>query len=126
MKVLCIGDVVGSVGCEHLRKVLPKFKKEKGIDFVVCNGENSADGNGVLPTSAQHLFKSGVDVVTLGNHAFQRREIYSYLDEEETIIRPCNFPSPSTPGRGYCVVDMGRTSVAVINMMGQEFIDILW
>ncbi len=124
MKILCIGDVVGSIGCEFLRKTLPKFKKLKGIDFVICNGENSSDGNGILPTSADYLFKSGVDVLTLGNHAFQRKEIYNFLDEEETIIRPCNFPSPSTPGRGYCTVDLGRTSVTVINLMGQEFIDI--
>lgn len=124
MKVLCIGDVVGSVGSEFLRKTLPGFKKLKGIDFVICNGENSADGNGVLPTSAEYLFKSGVDVITLGNHSFQRKEIYSFLDEEEAIVRPCNFPSPSTPGRGYCTIDLGRTSVTVINLMGQEFIDI--
>lgn len=123
MRVLCIGDVIGSVGCEFLRKTLPQFKRQKGIDFVICNGENSADGNGILPTSASHLYTSGVDVITLGNHAFQRKEIFSFLDEDETIIRPYNFPSPSTPGRGYCTVDLGRTSVTVINLMGQEYID---
>ncbi len=123
MRVLCIGDVVGSVGCEFLRRTLPNLKKLKGVDFVICNAENSADGNGVLPTSAQHLFTSGVDVLTLGNHSFQRKEIYSFLDENDTIVRPLNFPSPSTPGRGYCTVDLGRTSVAVINLMGQEFMD---
>ena len=124
MRILCIGDVVGTVGCNFLRKTLPNFKKLEGIDLVVCNGENSADGNGVLPVSADHLFTSGVDVITLGNHTFQRKEIYNYLDDNEYIIRPCNFPSPSTPGRGYCTVDMGRTCVTVISIMGQEFIDI--
>lgn len=123
MRVLCIGDVIGSIGCEFLRKTLPQFKKLKGIDFVICNGENSTDGNGIVPASAQHLFTSGVDVITLGNHAFRRKEIYEYLDQEENIIRPYNFPSPSTPGRGYCTVDLGRTSVTVINLMGQEFMD---
>lgn len=123
MRVLCIGDVVGTVGCNFLRKTLPQFKKLKAIDFVICNAENSADGNGVLPASAEFLFKSGVDVLTLGNHSFQRKEIYNFLDSEPCIIRPANYPSPSTPGKGYCVVDMGRTSVAVINLMGQEFID---
>lgn len=123
MRVLCIGDVVGTVGCEFLRKTLPKFKKLKSIDFVICNGENSADGNGILPVSASHLFTSGVDVITLGNHAFQRKEIYNFLDEEEAIIRPYNFPSPSTPGKGFCTIDLGRTSVSVINLMGQEYID---
>ncbi len=124
MRILCIGDVVGTIGCDFLRKTLPKFKKLKSIDFVICNGENSADGNGILPVSAEHIFKSGVDVITLGNHSFQRKEIYSLLDEEEFMVRPINFPSPSTPGRGYCTVDLGRTSVAVVNLMGQEFIDI--
>ncbi len=123
MKVLCIGDVVGNIGCNFLRKTLPNFKKLKGVDFVICNGENSADGNGVIPSSAEHLFTSGVDVITLGNHAFQRREIYNFLDDELAIIRPCNYPSPSTPGRGWCTIDMGRTSVSVINLMGQQFID---
>ena len=74
MRILCIGDVVGTIGCDFLRKTLPKFKKLKGIDFVICNGENSADGNGILPVSAEHIFKSGVDVITLGNHSFQRKE----------------------------------------------------
>ena len=123
MRVLCIGDVVGTVGCNFLRKTLPQFKKFKSIDLVICNGENSADGNGILPTSADFIFKSGVDIVTLGNHAFQRKEIYSYLDSEPYIVRPVNFPSPSTPGKGYCVFDMGRTQVAVVNLMGQEYMD---
>lgn len=123
MRVLCIGDVVGTVGCNFLRKKLPQFKKLKSIDLVICNAENSADGNGILPTSADFLFSSGVDIITLGNHAFQRKEIHSYLDSEPYIVRPLNFPSPSTPGKGYCVYDMGRTSVAVINLMGQEYMD---
>lgn len=123
MRVLCIGDVVGSVGCDFLRKTLPQFKKYNAVDFVICNAENSADGNGVIPTSAEHIFTSGVDVLTLGNHSFQRREIYNFLDSERCIIRPENYPSPSTPGRGYCTVDLGRTSVSVINLMGQEYMD---
>ena len=81
MRILCIGDVVGSIGCQFLRSKLPAVKKIKGIDFVICNGENSADGNGITPVSAKYLFDSGVDALTLGNHAFRRREIYEYLDE---------------------------------------------
>lgn len=124
MRILCIGDVVGSVGCSFLREHLPSFKKLHHIDLTICNGENSADGNGVTVHSADFLFSSGVDVVTLGNHSFRRKEIYPYLDENPYIIRPLNFPSPQTPGRGYCTVDMGYTDVTVINLMGQEFIDI--
>ena len=121
MKVLCIGDVVAGVGCRFVRNRLPALKKSMGIDIVVCNGENSADGNGVLPTSADHLFQSGVDVITLGNHAFRRREIYDYMEDNEYIIRPVNYPSPSTPGRGVCVLDCGRYSLAVVNVIGNVY-----
>ena len=123
MRIMCIGDVVGTVGCAFIRSHLPAFKRMNAIDLVVCNGENSADGNGVTPRSAEHLFASGVDVITLGNHTFRRPEIYSYLDEQPYIIRPYNYPSGYAPGRGYCTVDMGYTTVTVINLMGQESID---
>lgn len=121
MRVLCIGDVVGSRGCAFVREKLPNLRRVYGIDVVICNGENSADGNGVLPTSADSLFASGVDVVTLGNHAFRRKEIYSYLDESTFIIRPLNFPDSTTPGQGICVLDLGRTQMTVINLMGNVY-----
>lgn len=123
MRIMCIGDVVGSAGCGFLRSHLSAFKKLHGIDLVICNGENSADGNGITPRSAEDLFTFGVDVITLGNHSFRRPEIYAYLDEKPQIIRPCNFPAGTTPGRGFCTVDMGYTTVTVINAMGQESID---
>ena len=122
MRIMCIGDVVGSVGCAFLREHLPYFKRQQGIDFVICNGENSADGNGLTPKSAEHLFTSGVDFITLGNHSFRRREVFPVLDENPNIIRPYNYPS-SAPGRGYAVVDMGYTTVGIINLMGQQFMD---
>ena len=74
MNILCIGDVVGSIGCQFLRSRLPALKRLKAIDLVVANGENSADGNGITPASAEYLFDSGVDVITTGNHSFRRRE----------------------------------------------------
>lgn len=121
MRVLCIGDVVAGVGCRFLRDKLPALKKSMNIDIVICNGENSADGNGIHPTSADYLFQSGVDVITLGNHAFRRREIYSYMEDNSYIVRPANYPSPSTPGSGVCVLDCGRYSIAVINVLGNVF-----
>ena len=123
MRIMCIGDVVGSVGCEFLRRRLPRFKQQQQIDFVICNGENSADGNGITPRSAEHLFTSGVDFITLGNHSFRRKEVYPYLDEHPHIIRPANYPTSATPGCGWAVVDMGFTSIGVINLMGQQFMD---
>ena len=88
MRMLCIGDVVGSAGCNFLRKTLPAFKRFNAIDLVICNGENSADGNGITPVSASHLFDSGVDAITLGNHSFRRREMYDLLDSSDYIARP--------------------------------------
>ena len=123
MRILCIGDVVGSVGCRFLREHLPYFKRQQKIDLVICNGENSADGNGITPRSAEHLFTSGVDVITLGNHSFRRKEVFSLLDEDPNIIRPANFPSSVTPGKGWTTVDLGYTAVGVINLMGQQFMD---
>lgn len=123
MNVLCIGDVVGSRGCAFLRARLPQFKKYKGIDLVIVNGENSADGNGITPSSADYLFKSGADVITTGNHAFRRRECYSLFDSEETLLRPANFPEGSTPGHGMCTVDLGRVQVCVINLMGVVYLE---
>lgn len=123
MRILCIGDVVGSAGCEFLRTHLASFKKLHKVDLTVVNGENAADGNGITPRAADHIFTSGADVITLGNHSFRRPEVYSYLDENPYIIRPLNFPSPQTPGKGFCTVDMGYTQVTVINLMGQEAID---
>ena len=86
LKFLAIGDVVSSQGCDYLRDNLPKLKREYGADFVIVNGENSAVGNGVTPKSAQHIFTSGADVITLGNHSLRRPEIADYLDKKCSSI----------------------------------------
>lgn len=125
MRILCIGDVVGNIGCRFLRKVLPQLKRDKKINLVIANGENSSDGNGITPASARFLFDSGVDVITTGNHAFRRKESYEFYDNESNIIRPANFPDGTTPGRGSCIVDMGKYQVCVINLMGTMFMDTL-
>ena len=122
MNILAIGDVVGSIGCNFLRSHLPAIKKMKAVDLVIANGENSANGNGLTPTSAQFLFDSGVDVITAGNHSFRRKESYDLYDSCETLVRPANFPS-SAPGHGFCVVDMGRIQVGVINLMGVVYLE---
>lgn len=115
--VLALGDVVSQSGCDFVRKKLPGLKRENKIDFCVANGENSAKGNGITPQSANELFSSGVDFITTGNHAFRRNEIFDFFDERDDIIRPFNYP-PGAPGRGVSVVDLGRTRLAVINLMG--------
>lgn len=123
MNILAIGDVVGKIGCTFLRSKLPSLKKLKGVDLVIANGENSSDGNGITPTSADFLFSSGVDVITTGNHSFRRKESYSFYDDCEYLVRPANFPNGTTPGRGMTIVDMGRMQVAVINIMGTAFME---
>ena len=124
MNILVLGDVVNSEGCDFLKRKLAAFKKLKGIDFCIANAENSADGNGVTPESAQALFSAGVDFLTTGNHVYRRKEIYDFLDENEFIIRPCNF-NDKNPGVGSRVVDCGFYSIAIINVMGTMFMESL-
>ena len=124
MKLLAIGDVIGHVGSEYLRAVLPAFKQKEKVDVVVCNGENSSSTNAISPRSAQFLLDSGVDVVTTGNHVFRRRELYETLDREPLLLRPANYPS-SAPGRGWCTVDRGRYQVTVINLLGLVYLEAL-
>ena len=123
MRIFCIGDVVGSVGCRFLRSKLPVLKKVKGIDLVICNGENSADGNGITPVAANYLFDSGVDAITLGNHAFRRKEVFELLDSNPFIARPANFPDGAAPGHGVINIDTGRRIVTVINLMGNMYLE---
>ncbi len=124
MNVLCIGDVVGQAGCDYLRQRLPSIKKLHSIDLTIANGENSAVGNGILPSSAKHLFDSGVDVITGGNHTFRRREVYDLLEENEYLLRPANYPD-SAPGRGISYIDKGSYIVAVINILGVVYMNSL-
>lgn len=122
MKLLFVGDVVSSVGCDDLRQKLPALKRQYGIDLTVVNAENSAVGNGVLPASADFLFASGADVLTGGNHSFKRREIYSYLEDHPQLLRPANFPA-ECPGSGVYVYDMGRWRIAIVSLMGNVFLE---
>lgn len=123
MRLLFIGDVVGNVGCQFLRKRLPALKREYHIDIVVVNGENSADGNGITAYSAQQIFQSGADIITTGNHAFQRRTDWKIYDND-CIIRPANYGA-DCPGKGLTIYDMGCCQIAVINLSGVLFLESL-
>lgn len=122
MRILTVGDVCGSIGCEKIVKTLSSLKKKNNIDMVIINGENSADGNGITPQSAESLFAAGADVITGGNHSLRRKEVFDYLDENEFVLRPDNLPSAEC-GKGYCLVDFGFISVAVINLSGKIYLD---
>ncbi len=122
MKILAIGDVVGSESVEYLTKNLRKYISEKGIDFTLVNGENSARANGIDPQSAEALLDAGADVVTTGNHVFRIGAVYSYLDDSDRVIRPLNFPG-ECPGNGYTIVNTSFGRVLVANLLGCAFMD---
>lgn len=123
MNVLFFGDVVGQAGCDKLRSELPRLKKDLQAEVVVVNGENSAEGNGITPHSAKHLFDSGVDVITTGNHALRRREMYEMFEENIGVIRPANFHF-SAPGAGYYLYDKPGFPLCVINLQGSVYLEV--
>lgn len=125
MRILAIGDVVGKNGVEFLRTKLKNLRNEKNIDFVIANGENSAEGNGIVPHSALRLLDSGVDVITGGNHSFRRREIFPFLNENHRIIRPFNYPSERTPGVGMRKFIVNNVGICVINLLGVVYLESL-
>ncbi len=123
MKLLFVGDVVGRSGrkavCEHV----PALRERLNVDFVIANGENAAGGFGITPKICDEFFDAGVDVITTGNHVWDRKEIFTFIDNEERLLRPCNYPS-GTPGRGVGLYELpGDRKVVVIQVMGRVFMD---
>ncbi len=116
-KVLVVGDVVAAPGLERVRRSLRQMKRKYEADFVVVNGENAAVV-GITPDQAEDLLDWGADVITLGNHSFNRREIVPYLDESRRILRPANL-APQTPGVGWRIFDSKCGPVAVIDLIGR-------
>jgi 2',3'-cyclic-nucleotide 2'-phosphodiesterase len=123
MKILILGDLVGRTGRDAAVKAIPDLREKLKLDFVAVNAENASHGFGLGPDMAAALFAAGADVITLGNHAWDRREIIPYIAQEKRLIRPINFP-PGTPGAGSAVVTLrdGR-KVLVVQAMGRLFMD---
>jgi len=117
MKVLFIGDVVGGPGRRGLAATMPELRDRFAPDMVVVNGENSAGGMGITEKTAGALFDAGVDAITTGNHVYRHREAYGYLDRDNRVVRPANYPH-ANPGRGYTVIEAGGRRVGVINLSG--------
>src|SRR5262249_26089016 len=115
-KILFIGDIFGSPGRRIVADHLQDIIQAQGIDLAIANGENSAGGFGITPSIAEDLFKLGVDVLTTGNHIWDKREIYEYLGKTPRLLRPANYP-PGTPGKGVVVVK----GCAVINLQGRVY-----
>lgn len=121
MKIIFIADIVGGPGRKVLRNLLPNLLQEKKADFCIANGENAAGGFGLTLEVAEELFKSGIDVITSGNHIWDRKEILPYLDSRNELLRPVNYP-PQNPGHGSGVFTAKNgLAVGVINLQGRVF-----
>jgi len=120
MKLLLIGDVVGKPGRAALLDRLQDLKEQHEIDFTIINAENVAGGFSITPAIADLLFSSGIDVMTSGNHIFDKHEVIDYIQKQPKLLRPANYP-PTTPGRGMWIDSVRGTRVAVINLLGRVF-----
>ena len=121
-RVLMIGDIIGKPGREAIERTLPGLREERSIDFVVANGENVAGGMGLTASTADALLAAGVDVITSGNHIWDKREIYPYLDTSERVLRPLNYGTANVPGRGWGVFHaLDGNELAVINLQGRTY-----
>ncbi len=123
MKILAVGDIVGKTGLQKLKDVLPYIIKEKEIDFVIVNGENAADGMGLTEKMYNEIRGLNVDVVTMGNHTWGKKEIFNFIDDKH-IIRPANY-SPNNPGKGYEFYECKNKIIAVINLIGRTTMPVL-
>ncbi len=123
MRILFLGDTVGRSGRESAAAALPGLRKTLQIDLAIVNAENASHGFGLAPDMAMALFAAGADVITLGNHAWDRKEVIPYIAQQPRLLRPLNFP-PGTPGAGFVVVDVpGGRRALVMNAMGRLFMD---
>ncbi len=123
LNVLFLGDVVGKPGRRVIKDELPKFREEKNIDFVVCNAENAAGGFGLDHKSTRELFEAGVDVITLGDHTWDKHEINSVFEQYSKVLRPLNFPK-SAPGKGFAIYTTAEGKrIAVLNIIGRSFMN---
>ena len=123
MKVLFCGDVVGKAGREAVCARVPELRRRLGLDFVIVNGENAAHGFGITADICQAFYGAGVDVITTGNHVWDQREVITYIDRDNRLLRPINYP-PGTPGHGWrCFTTEKGERILVVQVMGRLFMD---
>ena len=123
MRILAVGDIVGKTGIQKLKEVLPNVIKENNIDFVIVNGENAADGMGLTEKMYKEMLALNVNVVTMGNHTWGKKEIFNFIDDKH-IIRPANY-SKNNPGKGYNIYECKGKKIAVINLIGRTSMSVL-
>jgi len=120
VRILFLGDIVGEPGRAAVIRAVPVFLKERGVDFVVVNGENSAGGRGITGKIAIDLLRSGVAVITTGDHVWDQRETFNYIATEPRLLRPVNYPE-GAPGQGSIVLETAKGKIAVLNVQGRTF-----
>ena len=123
MNILIIGDIVGTSGVKKVKEVLPKLIKEQKIDFVIANGENSADGMGITAKIFKDLMLAGVNVITMGNHTWGKKDIFNIIDNKN-LLRPANYPE-EVVGKGYEIYECNNKKIAVINLIGRVDMNVL-
>ncbi|MGA0333937.1 MAG: TIGR00282 family metallophosphoesterase [Kiritimatiellia bacterium] len=122
MKILFVGDIMGSAGRQAFMDLAIPMKKRGEVDVIIVNGENAANGKGINPDMAAQFLDAGADVITLGDHTYDQRQIMSYLNEESRILRPANF-APGTPGKGWDTYQTSAGPLTVINLIGRVFLN---
>ncbi|WP_456402390.1 TIGR00282 family metallophosphoesterase [Persephonella sp.] len=123
MKFLIIGDVIGKTGRKALKYFLPELISKEKPDFIVANGENSAGGFGITKKVFDELISMGIDVITSGNHIWDKKEVFQFIDEEKRLLRPANYP-PNVNGRGFEIYEKSGKKIGVVNLMGRVFMGI--
>ena len=123
MKILAVGDIVGESGVRKLKELLPNIKKEKNIDFVITNGENSAGGMGITEKNFKDIIEAGTNVITMGNHTWGKKDIFRFIDDPR-LLRPANYPK-GVVGKGLGIFECMDKKIAVMNFMGRVDINIL-
>ncbi|MGM0437570.1 MAG: TIGR00282 family metallophosphoesterase [Bacillota bacterium] len=120
MNIFLIGDIVGRAGRRAVRKLLNDIVEEYEVDLIIANGENAAGGFGITEKVANELFDYGIDILTMGNHTWNNKDIYNFIDEEKRLIRPLNY-MPGVPGRGWTIIEKMGYKIAVVNLIGQIY-----
>ena len=123
MKILAIGDIVGACGLKKLREILPGIKKLENIDFIIANGENAADGMGITSQIFKELLALGVNVVTMGNHTWGKKDIFSFIEHKQ-LLRPANY-SEGVQGKGYGIYECNGKKICAINLIGRTDMNVL-
>ena len=123
MKILIIGDIVGEVGMKTLREKLPDIRKQQGIDFIVINGENAAEGMGITENNFKELLALGANVITMGNHTWGKKDIFKFINHKQ-LVRPANYPK-GVPGNEYSICECNHKKIAVINLIGRVDMNVL-